>query len=138
MKKPSAPKFILLLIAGLMWVIVGAFLNRLAYHWLLNEKTFNLIILITSGLILAFLIHFFGFSKIVSKNLKRIAEKPKKPCIFGFMSWKSYLIVIIMMTMGIYLRMSPIPKPYLAIIYIGIGTALILSGSKYFLNLKKV
>ncbi len=54
-----------------------------------------------------------------------------KRCVFAFQSWKSYLIVVIMIAMGIGLRHSPIPKPYLSVLYIGIGLALILSSFRY-------
>ena len=57
-----------------------------------------------------------------------------KKCIFSFMSWKSYLIVVVMMTMGITLRHSSIPKQYLAIMYIAIGGALAISSIPYFIN----
>jgi hypothetical protein len=137
MSKPAAPKSVLYILSGMMWVIVGVFLNRYAYFWLQGQNLEKTMILIAFGLILAFLIHFFGFSRVVTKNSNRIIQMPKKPCVFGFMSWKSYLIVIFMMVLGISLKLSPIPKPYLSILYIGIGTALILSGSKYFVVLFK-
>ena len=137
MPKPRVPKYVLYILSGMMWVVVGLFLNRTAYFWLQNQNLSKMVILIAFGLILASLIHFFGFSRLVTKNLNRIILMPEKPCVFGFMSWKSYLIVIFMITLGISLRSSPIPKPYLSILYIGIGTALILSGSKYFFILFK-
>jgi len=40
-----------------------------------------------------------------------------------------------MVSMGIGLRHSSIPKPYLSIIYLGIGVALFLSGTRYFRKL---
>jgi hypothetical protein len=40
-----------------------------------------------------------------------------------------------MVTMGITLRHSPIPKQYLSVIYTGIGLALFLSSIRYFRNL---
>ena len=52
-------------------------------------------------------------------------------CVFSFMTWKSYVIVAVMVAMGALLRHSPIPKPYLAILYIGIGLALLLSSIRY-------
>jgi hypothetical protein len=55
-----------------------------------------------------------------------------KVCIFAFQAWKSYLIIVIMVGMGIALRHSPLPKPYLSVIYIGFGGAMILSGLRYF------
>ena len=54
-----------------------------------------------------------------------------KRCVFAFMPWKSYILVIIMMATGILLRHSPIPKLYLAVLYAAIGTALILSSIRY-------
>lgn len=52
-------------------------------------------------------------------------------CVFSFMPWKSYLIILIMMAMGVTLRHSAIPKHYLAILYTCIGLALILSSMRY-------
>ena len=47
------------------------------------------------------------------------------------MTWRSYLIVLVMVSMGIALRHSPIPKKYLSVLYNGIGLALFLSGIRY-------
>ncbi len=44
---------------------------------------------------------------------------------------ENYLTVIIMVSMGIALRHSRIPKQYLSIIYNEIGLALFLSGIRY-------
>jgi len=52
-------------------------------------------------------------------------------CIFSFIPWKSYILIIIMIAIGFLLRHSPIPKLYLAVLYTGIGTALILSSVRY-------
>jgi hypothetical protein len=54
-----------------------------------------------------------------------------KKCIFSFMTWRSYLIVLVMVSMGIALRHSALPKDYLSILYNGIGLALFLSGIRY-------
>lgn len=132
MRKPAVPKYILLILSGLLWAYAGFILIHYAYLWLSEENTSMALLFASFGLISGLLVHFFGFSRVVTKNLKRIAEMPEKPCIFGFMSWKSYLLILFMMTLGISLRLSPLPKPYLSIIYIGIGSALILSGSRYF------
>jgi hypothetical protein len=130
--KPAAPKYILLTISGLMWFGVGIFLNTYVYSWLSpNFHVMNLIF-IGSGVVLSIAIHKFGFSKVANKNLKRIDLMPNRPCIFSFMSWKSYVLVMIMISFGITLRLSPIPKNYLSIIYTGIGLALMLSSLKYF------
>jgi len=47
------------------------------------------------------------------------------------MTWRSYMIVLVMVSMGIALRHSSIPRPYLSVLYNGIGLALFLSGIRY-------
>jgi len=135
--KPAAPKFMLLLISGTMWLAVGIFLNTYAYSWLFSEFQILHLFFIGAGIILAITIHRFGFSKVAQKNISRISLLPDKPCIFSFMAWKSYFLVLLMIGFGITLRLSPIPKNYLAIVYIGIGLALILSSLKYFQSVLK-
>ncbi|RPJ79189.1 MAG: hypothetical protein EHJ94_08405 [Deltaproteobacteria bacterium] len=67
----------------------------------------------------------------MDKNLGRILPMQGKKCIFSFMTWKSYVMVAVMFAMGVRLRHSSIPKPYLSFIYISIGMALILSSLRY-------
>ena len=133
--KPAVSKSILLFLSGLMWFGVGIMLNTFAVHWLLDYGKSNAYLFAIIGFISALFIHHFGFLKITDKNLKRISFLKDKPCIFSFMSWRSYLIVIVMATMGITLRHSSIPKQYLSILYIGIGLALLLSSTRYFKSL---
>ncbi|MHC1702584.1 MAG: hypothetical protein AB9846_01630 [Tenuifilaceae bacterium] len=130
--KPAINKKYLLFLSGSMWIAVGIMLNSFAYKWL-NDYTGNLKDLFTIlGVLIALIIHHFGFLKVVDKNLGRISELKDNPCVFSFMSWKSYILVAVMVTLGITLRHSSIPKQYLAVLYIGIGLALILSSVRYF------
>jgi hypothetical protein len=131
--KPAVAKKFLLIIAGAMWCCVGLMLSLMAFHWLYSLK--NRLYFAIPGFIAALVIHHFGFLRIVDKNLGRISQLPGKPCVFSFISWKSYLTITIMVTMGIALRHSSIPKPYLSILYLGIGLALFLSSIRYFRNL---
>jgi len=117
-----------------MWCGVGIMLTSMAVHWL-KVYDGSPWYFAVPGIIAALVIHHFGFLKIVDKNLGRIARLPGKPCIFSFISWKSYLIILIMVTLGITLRHSPIPKHWLSIIYLGIGLSLFLSSIRYFRNL---
>jgi hypothetical protein len=128
---PAADKRILVLLAGLMWCGVGIMLIRFAVTWLspLGIKTSG--IYYAAGFLAAMPIHHFGFLKIADKNLRRLLPLSEKRCVFSFMTWKSYIIVLIMVSMGIALRHSSIPKRYLSILYDGIGLALFLSGIRY-------
>lgn len=129
---PRTDKRILIFLAGLMWCGVGIMLVRYSISWLSVNIVKEQIIFYSIGFLSALPIHFFGFSKIADKNLNRLAPLAEKKCVFSFMTWKSYLIVLFMVSLGITLRHSSLPKRYLSIIYDGIGLGLFLSGLRYF------
>ena len=129
--KPAAGKNTLIFLSGLMWVAVGSLMLSFSVDWLRSSRQNHTLLMAGLGFAAALVIHHFGFLKIVDKNLGRISLMKDQPCVFSFMTWKSYIIVAIMMAMGILLRHSPIPKPYLSVLYIGIGLSLILSSIRY-------
>jgi hypothetical protein len=129
--KPAVGKHVLVLLSGILWIAVGVMLLRFAYHWLMQKGGNGAMVLAAVGFAASLVIHHFGFLRVVDKNLGRILPMRGKTCVFAFQSWKSYLLILVMVGMGIGLRHSPIPKPYLAILYIGIGMALILSSVRY-------
>lgn len=127
---PAVDKRILVFLAGLMWCGVGVMLLRLAVSWLIQFHGRFLYYL--TGFVIALPVHHFGFLKIADRNLDRLMPITEKKCIFSFMTWRSYIVVVFMVLMGITLRHSGIPKNYLSVLYIGIGFALFLSGLRYF------
>lgn len=130
--RPAVDKKVLMLLAGLMWCGVGIMLISYSVIWLGSMDLNDQIIFGSAGFIAALPIHHFGFLKIADKNLKRLLPLTEKKCLFSFMTWKSYLIVPVMVSMGIFLRHSQLPRKYLSIIYLGIGFGLFLSGIRYF------
>lgn len=129
--KPSVDKKILILLAGFAWVGVGMMLLIKVYGWLQTEQFYPTLICMVIGTGLALVIHHFGFLKIVDKNLDRIYPMSGKRCLFSFIPWKSYLMIALMITMGMLLRLSPIPKIYLSVVYIAIGLSLVFSSMRY-------
>ena len=128
---PSVDKRILVLLAGVMWCGVGIMLIRFAMTWLSPLGLRGAAVYYAAGFLAAMPIHHFGFLKIADKNLNRLLPLTEKKCLFSFMTWRSYIIVLIMVSMGIALRHSALPKRYLSILYSGIGLALFLSGIRY-------
>ncbi len=129
--KPAVTKNILLLLAGIVWAGAGLMLLYLAFSWLHRASGINIIPYAFTGILLALLVHHFGFLRIVDKNLNRILRMDRKKCFFSFIPGRSYLIITVMVVIGILLRHSMIPKYDLAVLYIGIGLALILSSVRY-------
>ena len=128
---PAVDKKILVLLAGLMWCGVGVMLVTFAFKWLSAYEGKGAWIFYLCGFLAAMPIHHFGFLKLADKNLNRMLPFTEKKCVFSFMTWRSYFIVLIMVSLGITLRHSAIPKQYLSILYNGIGLALFLSGIRY-------
>ncbi len=129
---PAVDKRVLIALSGITWSIVGIALCKLAVVWLSQTTIEKSIWLGSAGIILSLLIHHLGFLKLVDKNIERIRSMKNKICIFAFQAWKGYLIVLLMICMGIALRSSPLPKPYLSVIYIGFGGAMLLSSIRYY------
>lgn len=129
--KPAVTNYLLLFIAGMVWAVVGFMLLSFAVLWLHRASNINIHPLAIAGAAGALLIHHFGFLKIADKNLKRILKMQDKSCLFAFIPWKSYLIIAVMILLGNMLRHSIIPKHYLAVLYIAIGLALVLSSIRY-------
>lgn len=134
--KPGVGKAWLHLLAGLMWLGVGGMLLRFASRWLKPISFPGLIPYILAGIALALGIHLFGFSRLARKNIQRIRSfAGERICMFAFQGWKSYPLVFLMIGLGIYLRIySPIPKPMLAVLYMGIGGGLSSSSLHYFMS----
>jgi hypothetical protein len=129
--KPAVPKIGLLFMAGMIWLSIGVTMDGVAYSWLKAENLRPVLLISSIGFFLALLIHHFGFLRIVDRNLGRILPMEGRRCLFSFMPWKSYILVMVMMFGGFFLRQSTLPKPYLALLYLAIGTALMLSSVRY-------
>lgn len=132
--KPGVRKFWLYFTAALVWSGVGIYLALLAVRWLVGVNLGTAVIFAGAGLLLAGGIYAVMFKRFADQNIARIqALKGERICIFAFQRWSSYPLVVIMMSMGIYLRVySPVPKPYLAILYLGIGSSLVFASLPYY------
>ncbi|RMF02029.1 MAG: hypothetical protein D6768_09240 [Chloroflexi bacterium] len=130
---PRVEKKWLYLLAGVMWSGVGVMLLSLAIGWLLPLNRQAAFLLGGMGILLGLIIYRFGFSKLAAKNERRIKSfAGQKICLFAFQEWKSYPLVAFMIALGITLRSSSLPKPYLAILYAGLGLGLFLSSLQYY------
>lgn len=128
---PAVDKRILIFLAGFMWIGVGTMMLFLSYTWLKDDQVPDSWVFALIGMAAALVIHHLGFLRIVDKNLGRILPMKGKRCVFSFITWKSYIMVAVMIAMGVWLRHSSVSKSYLSIVYISIGMALILSSLRY-------
>lgn len=134
MNTPAAKREVLVLLAGVVWSMVGLGLMTAATFWLTGPGG-RIALALAVGVLAGTAIYHFGFSKLALMNLTRIyAQSPGKAkvCLFAFQNTRSYFIVIIMMLMGYTLRHLPIAKIYLAPVYMAIGLGLFLASLRYY------
>jgi len=136
--KPAVSKYWLMVLAGLMWTVVGIVLCRLACTWLKAVPWSRALPLGSLGLVFALAAHRYPFSKIALKNIDRLCLLTDTSCIFAFQAWRSYLVVIFMIVLGITLRYSPFPRHFLAVIYAAVGGALFLSSFHFYRRIWRV
>ncbi|MFZ0132325.1 MAG: hypothetical protein WAK95_07270 [Desulfobacterales bacterium] len=136
--KPAVPKYALMAMAGLLWTTVGLGLCRLGYKWVsLLPGTRSLPIGIAGG-VLAVMTYRTSFSAVAAKNIERLCRLPDRGCLFAFQAWRSYLIIVFMIGLGVVLRHSPVPKALLAVLYFAIGGALIMGSFRYYALLWRI
>ena len=128
---PKVSKPVLIFLAGLAWVCVGGGLCAVALYWLFAVPVRNSHSFLAAGVVAGLLVHQWGLSPIVDRNLKRILAMEGRRSVFSFMPRTSYFIIAGMIAMGSILRHSAIPKKHLAMVYVGMGLALMLSSVRY-------
>jgi hypothetical protein len=127
--KPAVTKEWLFLCAALMWCAVGVMLMRLSWRWSAEGWRTSLPFIAAGILIGLGTQHFFR--RMASRNIERILALPEKACLFAFQSWTSYPLVVFMMTLGIGMKSSALPRAMLAGLYLAIGMGLFIGGLVY-------
>ena len=130
---PRVSKNYLLLIAALVWTFAGGMLLFRGFTFKIGVPenwTLKLIISAISGLL------FYGllFTRIAKKHVIRIQNMEiTNPVIFSFFSFRSYLMMFLMITLGITLRLSGVVSPeFLALMYIIMGIPLLMSSFRFY------
>lgn len=116
----------LLLIACLVWIVAGVNIVRIgmeAYAQYLN--LFNILL----SAVVFIIFQLFVFGKLVKKHTGRILAYEERQWFIKFFDVKSFIIMAVMMTGGIWLRVSGVaPERFIAVFYSGLGFSLILAG----------
>ena len=123
----------LLAVAGCVWLIAGfnvARLGIIAYGNMLRITAVH--IMLSLAVFCAFGFMFFRMSVKHSKRIKGYREEFRP--VWNFFDLKAYLIMVIMMSGGIWLRSSGlVPDVFVAVFYTGLGCALASAGVLFWL-----
>jgi hypothetical protein len=131
--EPAVPRRALYVAAALAWELAGLILAVRAAAWLRGLGPAALAYA-APALLAGWAKGRWIFGQVAAKNIARIeALSPHKPriCIFAFQALESYLLVLAMIGAGVLLRLSPLPRPFLAAVYLAIGFGLLLGSFRY-------
>lgn len=129
--EPAVGRVTLARLSGAVWWAVGLGLVVAAARWL-DEAPGERAGLLAAGGLVAAIFAGQGFGRVADRNLLRLAALPDRRCVFAFQSWRGYGTILVMVALGWGLRHSPIPKPWLAPVYLAVGGGLIRGGLEYF------
>lgn len=132
--KPSASRKTMLLIAALFWTVVGLGLMIRGGNILLaGEHYLLLVAAIVLGTVKAFLV----FGRTARKNVARIQEKEDGDCLGGVFSFKSWLLIVVMILLGRLLRLSGLPLGIYGVVVLAVGWGLFLASRVMWLEWKR-
>jgi hypothetical protein len=129
--KPAVPRDWLFAFAATVWLIAGAILCTRASIWLLDDGLFTATLLGIAGILIGVIFYASLLVNVVHRNISRIRLLPERACLFAFTAWRGYCMIGIMVTLGIALRRSALPKEVLIIPYSAMGGALVLAAIKF-------
>jgi len=117
----------LLLIACIVWSIAGCNILIIGINAYPAYLTF-LNLLLSAVVFTVFQLFIFG--KLVKKHHARIlGYEDERQYFFKFFDVKSFVIMAIIMSGGIYMRVSGlVPDEFIAVFYSGLGASLLLAG----------
>ena len=136
--KPAARSRTQILVAGLLWLCVGIGLVIAGVYWTLGAPGIwpEMLLALAAGL---------GFAKgqfVLAPTARRIAARIRRrgdgACLGGFLSWKTWLAVLLMMGLGITLRHSRLPRVPLGVLYAAVGVALMWGSRVYWWELRRI
>lgn len=128
----------LLLIACAVWSVAGFNILRIG---ILSYSPYISVINILLSMAVFAVFQYFIFGRLVKKHTARIQNYEEERHFFmKFFDIKSFIIMAVMMSGGIYLRAASLaPERFIAVFYTGLGSSLLLAGilfGKNFLQYK--
>ena len=123
---------VLLITAGIVWIVAGANILRIGIVTWLNDSQYWLFKMGEATVV--FLLFFILiFRRLYYKHTERITQKKQeKNCPFSFFDVKSWIVMIFMISLGISIRsLHLLPTSFISVFYTGLSLALIATGGLF-------
>jgi hypothetical protein len=125
---PATPARTHLLLAAIMWTVVGALLVVFGGRWALRGAIPHAGVLLAVAVAVGLVKARYVLSHTARHTIARIRSRGDGRCIGGFLSVRSWGLVLLMSIGGRLLRGGPIPSAVVGLIYTAVGTALLVAG----------
>jgi len=125
--KPAAAAGVHLLLAGMMWTVVGAALAAVGGRWLWQSPSRAAPWLAAAAVVIGVVKSRFILDGAATRIVERIRSRGDGRCVGGFLSARSWALVLAMVIAGRLLRGSHVARGLLGTLYLAVGIGLLLS-----------
>lgn len=129
--KPGVGRSVHLFISPLLWTVIGFVLMFRGWGWIGSGAARLLVVL---ALALGTVKSLFILDKTAGRCMDRIRAFDDHTCLGAVYSWKTWLLVLLMMTFGITMRRLTHPGNIVGTLYMAIGWALLFSSRRGWLG----
>ncbi len=129
--KPGVSRSVHLFAAAFLWTGIGSMLMVRGWRWIGPGNGRWLVLL---ALVLGTLKSVFVLDRAAVRTARRIRQFSDSTCIGAIYSWKTWLLVGLMMGCGITMRRLTDPGMVIGTLYVAIGWALLFSSRQGWLE----
>ena len=122
--KPGVNRSVHLFAAPFLWSAIGTMLIVRGAGWIGSGKN---LLFIAPALLLGTLKSVYVLDRTARRGVERIVRLRDGTCLGAVYSWKTWMLVLLMMASGFLLRFFFEPGGIIGTLYVAIGWALILS-----------
>ncbi len=123
--KPAASRRTHLLLAALLWSVVGTVLLGVGIWWSAPQSGGP--ILLPIAVLVGVLKGRFALGRAARRTIARIEARGDGRCIGGFFSVWTWMMIAAMSCTGQLLRTGSVPRIVVGLVYTAVGTALVLA-----------
>ena len=124
--KPGATTHTHLLMSAVLWTFIGLLLLTKGVFRLSQLADWQLLIVV-AAILTGSLKAYFILDKSARRGINRILTFKDGTCLGAVYSYKTWILVLCMMGLGVMLRSSSLPISVLSFLYLTIGWALLVS-----------
>lgn len=128
--KPAAPARAHLMLGATLWTVVGSFLLIFGVLWAWDAQLVLARPLLVLAVAAGIFKEHFVLRRTATRMIDRIRARGDGRCLGGFLSVKSWGFVVFMIVVGRLIRGSPAPRVIVGLVYVAVGTALLLGARR--------